>query len=120
MTSVPQAAIDLAKRFEGFRGVPKNDPGRAYPYICPAGFWTIGYGRLCNPKHSPITEAEGAAYLGQDLMTALTATLRYCPVLATESNLRLAGSLTLLSILVQGVCKHQRSGDELISGTGTG
>ena len=90
MTSVPQAAIDLAKRFEGFCRVPKNDPGRAYPYICPAGFWTIGYGRLCNPKHPPITEAEGAAYLGQDLMTALTATLRYCPVLATESNLRLA------------------------------
>ena len=90
MTSVPQAAIDLAKRFEGFCRVPKNDPGRAYPYICPAGFWTIGYGRLCNPKHPPITEAEGAAYLGQDLMTALTATLKYCPVLATESNLRLA------------------------------
>ena len=35
---VPQAAIDLAKRFEGFHRVPKNDPGRAHPYVCPAGY----------------------------------------------------------------------------------
>ncbi|MFM8997580.1 MAG: lysozyme, partial [Candidatus Limnocylindrus sp.] len=39
MTDVPQVAIELAKRFEGFCRVPKNDP-RAHPYICPAGFWT--------------------------------------------------------------------------------
>lgn len=34
--TVPQAAIDLAKRFEGFHRVPKHDPGRAHPYLCPA------------------------------------------------------------------------------------
>lgn len=87
---VPQAAIDLAKRFEGFHWVPKNDPGRAHPYICPAGYWTIGYGHLCDPKHPPITEAEAEVYLARDLMTALNATLRYCPVLATEPEERLA------------------------------
>lgn len=87
---VPQAAIDLAKRFEGFHRVPKADPGRAYPYVCPAGFWTIGYGHLCDPKHPPITVAEAEVYLAQDLMTALNATLRYCPVLATEPEGRLA------------------------------
>ena len=38
MIEVPQAAIDLAKRFEGFCRVPKSDPDRAYPYVCPAGF----------------------------------------------------------------------------------
>ncbi len=90
MISVPQAAIDLAKRFEGFCRVPKNDPGRAYPYICPAGFWTIGYGHLCDPKHPPITEAEGAVYLSKDLQTALAATLRYCPTLSNEPENRLA------------------------------
>ena len=37
--------------------VPKADPGRAHPYICPAGYWTIGYGHLCDAKHPPITEA---------------------------------------------------------------
>jgi len=87
---VPQAAIDLAKRFEGFHRVPKNDPGRAYPYVCPAGYHTIGFGHLCKPDHPPITEAEAEVYLAQDLITALTATLRYCPVLATESESRLA------------------------------
>jgi lysozyme len=88
---VPQAAIDLAKRFEGFHRVPKADPmNRAHPYICPAGYWTIGYGHLCNQKHPPITEAEAEVYLARDLITALNATLRYCPVLATEPDERLA------------------------------
>jgi lysozyme len=88
---VPQAAVELAKRFEGFHRVPKNDPlRRAHPYICPAGFWTVGFGHLCKPDHPPITEMEAEVYLAQDLTTALTATLRYCPVLATESDSRLA------------------------------
>lgn len=90
MIAVPQATIDLAKRFEGFHRVPKNDPTRAHPYICPAGYPTIGYGHLCDPKHPPITEAEAEVYLARDLQTALAATLRYCPVLATEPEGRLA------------------------------
>ena len=40
--ALPSQAIELAKRFEGFHRVPQTDPGRAYPYLCPAGFWTIG------------------------------------------------------------------------------
>jgi len=90
MIRVPPQAIELAKRFEGFHRVPKHDPNRAYPYICPAGYPTIGYGHLCDPKHPPITEGEAEAYLAQDLKVALAATLRYCPVLATESEGRLA------------------------------
>ena len=88
MTAVPQVAIELAKRFEGFCRVPKNDP-RAHPYICPAGFWTIGYGHLCDQSHPPITPAKGEAYLAQDMQVALRVTLRYCPVLATETVGRL-------------------------------
>jgi len=90
VSKIPHAAIVLAKRFEGFHRVPKLDPGRAHPYICSAGYWTIGYGHLCNPKHPPITEGEAELYLAQDLTTALNATLRYCPLLATESGGRLA------------------------------
>lgn len=90
MIAVPQAAIDLAKRFEGFHRVSKNDPGRAHPYVCPAGYWTIGYGHLCDPDHPPITEALAERYLAEDLRIALAATLRYCPVLATEPEGRLA------------------------------
>lgn len=90
MIEVPEAAIELAKRFEGFHLVPKADPGRAHPYICPAGYPTIGYGHLCDATHPPITEAEAEMYLARDLRTALAATLRYCPVLITEPEGRLA------------------------------
>jgi lysozyme len=91
MIDIPQAAIDLAKRFEGFHRVPKFDTERrAYPYLCPAGYWTIGYGHLCDPKHPPISESEGEGYLATDMETALSATLRYCPVLADEREGRLA------------------------------
>jgi lysozyme len=88
---VPKAAVDLAKRFEGFeRKAKRGVEITAIPYICPAGFWTIGYGHLCDPKHPPITEAEAEVYLARDLRTALAATLRYCPVLVTEPEGRLA------------------------------
>ena len=90
MIEVPTTAIELAKRFEGFHRVARADPGRAQPYICPAGYWTIGYGHLCDPKHPPITVAEAEIYVARDLQSALAATLRYCPVLATETEGRLA------------------------------
>ena len=91
MIKVPKAAIDLAKRFEGFeRKVKRAIEITAVPYVCPAGFWTIGYGHLCDPKHPPITEAKAEVYLARDLQTALAATLRYCPVLAAEPEERLS------------------------------
>lgn len=91
MIAVPQAAIEVAKRFEGFeRKVKRGTEITAIPYICPAGFWTIGYGHLCDATHPPITGAEAEVYLARDLNTALVATLRHCPVLATESEGRLA------------------------------
>ena len=90
MIEVPKAAIDLAKRFEGFeRKAKRGIEITAVPYVCPAGFWTIGYGHLCDPKHPPISEAEAEVYLARDLQTALAATLRYCPVLDTEPEGRL-------------------------------
>ncbi len=90
MTAIPQAAFELAKRFEGFHRVPRQDPGRAHPYLCPAGYWTIGFGHLCSPDHPPITLAEAEVYLNQDLTVALAATLRYCPALCLEPQSRLA------------------------------
>ncbi len=90
MIDVPQAAIELAKRFEGFHRVPKNDPSLAHPYICPAGYWTIGYGRLCKPDHPPVGQEQAEVFLREDLRAALAATLRFCPVLASEPEARLA------------------------------
>ncbi len=91
MIAVPQTAIELAKRFEGFeRKVHRGTEIIAIPYVCPAGYPTIGYGHLCDLAHPPITEAEAEVYLARDLQVALDATLRCCPVLATEPTGRLA------------------------------
>ncbi len=91
MIEVPKTAIELVKCFEGFeRKVKRGTEITAVPYVCPAGYWTIGYGHLCDPKHPPISETEAEAYLTRDLQSSLAATLRYCPVLATEPEGRLA------------------------------
>ena len=49
-------------------------------------FWTIGFGHLCDPEHPPVTEAEAEVWHpgGGSADCAGAATLRYCPVLATE------------------------------------
>jgi lysozyme len=77
---IPRNAIVLAKSFEGFSSTP---------YLCPAGFWTIGYGHLCKKDHSKITEEQGETYLSDDLTKAYYATIRLCPVLLTEDEKRL-------------------------------
>ncbi len=98
--------------------MPKADPGRAPPYICPAGYWTIGFGHLCDATHPPISEAEAEVYLAHDLQTALTAALRYCPVLATEPEERLAAIVDFTFTLGRSDCRHQRYGDGSTSVTG--
>ncbi len=35
-----------AKRFEGFHRLPKSDPGRTHPYICPAGCVSVSMRRF--------------------------------------------------------------------------
>lgn len=91
MIRVPDLAIDLAKRFEGFHRVPKFEQlKRAHPYLCPAGYWTIGWGHLCEKDHPSISEYEGEEYLLQDLGRSVAETLRFCPILAIEPERRLA------------------------------
>lgn len=41
-------ARDLCVHFEGFS---------ATPYLCPAGYWTIGYGTVYKPDGSRVTQA---------------------------------------------------------------
>jgi len=43
-----------------------------------------------DPNHTPTTKAEAEVFLIADLQIALDAALRYCPVLATEPEERLA------------------------------
>lgn len=91
MRQIPAIALDLAKRHEGFhRTVRLGERLMAVPYVCPAGFWTIGYGHLCEKDHPPVSQVAGEGYLLQDMAGALAAVLRYCPRMATESDERLA------------------------------
>ncbi|MFY8094942.1 MAG: lysozyme [Niveispirillum sp.] len=45
MNRINKATIDLVKRFEGLGDGERDRPG-LQPYLCPAGYWTIGYGRV--------------------------------------------------------------------------
>lgn len=52
--------LALIKKWEGFR---------AFPYVCPAGVWTIGYGttRGVGPNTPPVTEPEATQRLVEEL-----------------------------------------------------
>ncbi len=54
MRRPPPRLVELVKRSEGFR---------AKPYLCPAGYWTIGYGFLCQADHPPMSREEADAEL---------------------------------------------------------
>lgn len=83
---IPDAAVALVKREEGLR---------LKPYLCPAGFPTIGYGHvLPSLDHPPITREEAEALLRSDMAYAAHAVLRYCPVLATEDPRRYAAIIS--------------------------
>lgn len=54
-------AVDLIRRFEG---IADGDPTtvRLDPYLCPAGYWTIGWGHVVRgPDGKPIRGAENRA-----------------------------------------------------------
>lgn len=91
MSRVPEALVSLVKVSEGFHRVVTRRPVvTAVPYICPAGYWTIGYGELCQQDHPPITEPEGAERLETVLLPTYVAhAIRLSPRLATEPEGRL-------------------------------
>lgn len=62
--------IPLVKHFEGFQRVVEYQDGIgmvAKPYVCPAGYWTIGWGHLCKKDHPLINREQGEIYLRGDL-----------------------------------------------------
>lgn len=89
--AVPQMLVSFCAQFEGFHKRTVLDGVElAVPYICPAGYWTIGYGHLCTKDTQPITRAQAEEILCQDLAASVAASLRICPILAEESEHRLA------------------------------
>lgn len=90
MSAPPDALVRMVKAFEGFHRVVRRQPAiTAVPYLCPAGFWTIGYGVLCRQDHPPITLSEGEAMLARVLPAYVDHALRLSPVLAAEGDGRL-------------------------------
>lgn len=78
---VPSEAVALAKHFEGLS---------LTPYVCPAGYLTVGYGHLCKAEQGAITEEDADKLLLQDLTIAMRAVLRLCPKLRYADSGRLA------------------------------
>jgi lysozyme len=95
MIQIPAQAVDVVKRFEGlYRKVTFTPPIQVVPYLCPANFWTIGWGHLCAKDHPQIDEYQAEVYIQADLQGALTDTLVFCPVLASEPERRLAAIIS--------------------------
>ena len=91
VSRVPDTLVELVKRWEGFHRVVRRSPAVvAVPYLCPAGFWTIGYGVLCQKDHPEITLEEGEAMLEKLLPVYVGHALRLSPCLHTESDDRLS------------------------------
>lgn len=80
--AIAQAAT-LCRHFEGFR---------SRPYICPAGYPTIGYGTVYKPdgskatmEHPPITKSEADDWLVQELRhNYAVGVLKASPALVTN------------------------------------
>jgi lysozyme len=89
---IPPELQPLTERFEGFHRVVRLRPvPTAAPYTCPAGYWTIGFGELCQPDHPEITLPEARQRLQDVLLPAYVGhAVRLSPRLASESTRRLA------------------------------
>jgi len=94
---IPQVGIDVIKGFEGFHHVVQWTPQiKAVPYICPAGYWTIGYGILCSKEHPSITKEEGELMLMEKLPYYYNETIKLSPILSGESDYRLGAILSFV------------------------
>ena len=86
-------AAELCRRFEGLHRVGKD--GLIYPYICPAGYPTQGYGTVNRPdgrkvtmQDPPITRAVAEAWLKIELLdTYAPGVRRQCPGLYAQALL---------------------------------
>ena len=82
MRRITEDGLRLIRRFEGFS---------ATPYICPAGYPTVGYGHVVKPQEmerfaAGITEDEANALLQKDVGVAERAVLRLISVPLTDGQ----------------------------------
>ena len=80
MRHVTAEGLALIKRFEGYSPTP---------YICPAGYWTVGYGHVIkNPLAypDPITEDHATQILAADVQITERAVERLITVPLTDGQ----------------------------------
>jgi lysozyme len=77
--------VEMIRRWEGWHKALSD--GRAAPYKCPAGVWTIGYGatywldgRKIKPDDDPITKEVGTQLLARQLQSYAAAVDAYVKV----------------------------------------
>lgn len=88
MRHTNQAGLELIKSYEGFS---------ATPYICPAGWLTVGFGHVVRQGEDfkdGISEAEAIELLAADLSIAERAVLRYISVPLTDNQFAALVSFT--------------------------
>lgn len=87
MREVPAAAVSLAKKHEGLHKIVRLQPlVTLAPYVCPAGYWTIGYGHLCKKDQTPIDTAQAKAWLAEDMADSAHAVCAYVPIWPTLTD----------------------------------
>ena len=85
------ALVILATLCKFFEGLEKRlNNGMIGKYLCPANYWTQGYGILCNPDAPDITPAEAERRLYAALPMYVKQTLACCPRLWLGPPERLA------------------------------
>jgi lysozyme len=100
MRKAIELAADLCRHFEGFS---------SKPYLCPANYWTIGYGSTFDATGKRITEhsryvtkKEADELLHADLARFLAETIRMSPSLASQQPGRVAAILDFVYNLGPG------------------
>jgi lysozyme len=79
---VPDCGLALIERFEGLGDGDERAPG-LQPYLCPAGYWTLGWGAIHDASGRRVTRAtpaidadEATRLLGRDAIAAAEAAVR--------------------------------------------
>lgn len=82
---------ELVKKFEGFHRVVRWQPvPTAVPYVCPAGYWTRGFGVLCTKDAGEITLPEAEQELAGLLPAYVAHALRLSPQLTGQRLVAIA------------------------------
>lgn len=86
---VVEIAEPFIARWEGLARLRRD--GMVVPYLCPAGYWTQGYGRLVDgPTAPPIDRDTARLWLFQDILAHASQLIIASPALVSESPARVA------------------------------